>query len=65
MLLDRYKSLQRRNVIEPRIKQRVTLKYIPKKYTKRGHKEETCISYVNRDRKMNAAINNTQVDIRI
>nr|CAG4642559.1 EOG090X07H9 [Evadne anonyx] len=39
ILLDRYKSLQKRNVIEPRIRQRVTLKYKPKTYVKRSHKE--------------------------
>jgi len=39
ILVDRYKSLQKRNVIEPRIRQRVTLKYNPKTYIKRSHKE--------------------------
>lgn len=39
ILLDRYKSLQKRNVIEPRIRQRVALKYKPKTYIKRSHKE--------------------------
>nr|CAG4648689.1 EOG090X07H9 [Polyphemus pediculus] len=41
VLIDRYKSLQRRNIIEPRIRQRVTLRYTPKKYTKRSHQEPT------------------------
>lgn len=39
ILVDRYKSMQKRNIIEPRIRQRVTLKYTPKTYIKRSHKE--------------------------
>lgn len=39
VLLDRYKSLQRRNIIEPRLIQRVVRKYKPKKYAKHSHKD--------------------------
>jgi hypothetical protein len=39
VLIDRYKSLQRRNIIEPRIRQTVVYKYKHKVFTKRSHSE--------------------------
>ena len=39
VLIDRYKSLQRRNMVEPRVRQRVVLKYKHKVFTKRSHME--------------------------
>lgn len=41
VLVDRYKSLQRRNIIEPRVRQRVVLKYKHKVFKKRSHVEPT------------------------
>jgi len=38
LLEDRYKSLQRRNIIETRVPQRIVKKLKKKKYEKRGHK---------------------------
>ncbi|BFZ12089.1 hypothetical protein BsWGS_15128 [Bradybaena similaris] len=35
---DIYKSLQRRNIIEPRVRQRLKKKYKPKTFEKKGHK---------------------------
>nr|SVE76428.1 EOG090X07H9 [Daphnia longispina] len=39
VLIDRYKSLQRRNIIEPRIRQTVNYRYKHKVFTKRSHSE--------------------------
>nr|CAG4637063.1 EOG090X07H9 [Ceriodaphnia reticulata]SVE72979.1 EOG090X07H9 [Ceriodaphnia reticulata] len=49
VLIDRYKSLQRRNIIEPRIRQRVVLKYKHKVFTKRSHSEPKGIKVGNRN----------------
>ena len=48
ILIDRYKSLQRRNIIEPRIRQRVVLKYKHKVFTKRSHSEPKGVHVGNR-----------------
>nr|CAG4647956.1 EOG090X07H9 [Moina brachiata]SVE93052.1 EOG090X07H9 [Moina brachiata] len=37
LLIDRYKSLQRRNIVEPRIRHRVVYKYKHKVFIKRSH----------------------------
>nr|CAG4651876.1 EOG090X07H9 [Triops cancriformis] len=39
LLMDRYKSLQKRNFIEPRLRQRMKRKYKLKKFEKRSHKD--------------------------
>nr|SVE75168.1 EOG090X07H9 [Daphnia dolichocephala] len=39
ILIDRYKSLQRRNIIEPRIRHTTVYKYKHKVFTKRSHSE--------------------------
>nr|CAG4644011.1 EOG090X07H9 [Lepidurus arcticus] len=39
LLMDRYKSLQKRNFIEPRLRQRMKRKYRLKKFEKRSHKD--------------------------
>nr|SVE74226.1 EOG090X07H9 [Daphnia barbata] len=39
ILIDRYKSLQRRNIIEPRVRHRTVYKYKQKVFTKRSHSE--------------------------
>ena len=41
VLVDRYKSLQRRNIIEPRLRQRVVYRYKHKVFTKRSYVEPT------------------------
>jgi len=41
VLADVYKSLQRRNIVEPRIRQKNKRKYKPKVFEKKGHKEVT------------------------
>nr|CAG4641749.1 EOG090X07H9 [Eurycercus lamellatus] len=46
VLIDRYKSLQRRNVIEPRIRQRVVLKYKHKVFAKRSFVDPADTKYV-------------------
>lgn len=41
VLLDRFKSFQRRNILEPRVKQRKKRKYKLKEYVKRGHESDS------------------------
>ena len=41
VLIDRYKSLQRRNIIEPRIRHRTVYRYKHKVFKKRSHVEPT------------------------
>ena len=41
VLIDRYKSLQRRNIIEPRIRHRTLYRYKHKVFKKRSHVEPT------------------------
>lgn len=47
-MLDRYKSLQRRNIIEPRVRQMQVRKYKRKVYTKRSHQEPVGVHVGNR-----------------
>lgn len=55
VLIDRFKSMQRRNIIEPRIRQTVVFKYKHKVFTKRSHSEPKGLKVGNRNKDINAS----------
>nr|SVE86167.1 EOG090X07H9 [Daphnia similis]SVE86795.1 EOG090X07H9 [Daphnia similis]SVE87421.1 EOG090X07H9 [Daphnia similis]SVE88048.1 EOG090X07H9 [Daphnia similis] len=50
VLIDRFKSMQRRNIIEPRVRQTVVFKYKHKVFTKRSHSEPKGLKVGNRNK---------------
>ena len=63
MLIDRYKSLQRRNIIEPRIRHRVVLKYKHKVFKKRSHHELPGLKVGERSNKSNIQVDKGLIPI--